>query len=205
MQFPAVYIVFLLFVNLAVFVVAVGVLSKQVSWDMALILAGTVATIEAGVMVGTVAGASTVAIVVTVAVFVVVVAAFFGRVSWIRVMAMAMIGTLILARVVAGASTVAMIGVRFGIFTGVLLSIGRLSWYGRKDNQNYFRFLAIFTFPLFCWFPILVSFATMFLLRFLSWQDTLLVWLISLGTCTGLWLYGQDKERQARNPLKGIL
>ncbi len=192
--------------SLPVFVVGFGGLFGEVMQGRTLILAaGSVAMTEAGTLVGTVAGASTVALIGSVAVFVLAVGAFFRRVSWIWVMAIAMIGTLILARVVAGASSVAMVGVRFGIFTGVLLSMGKLSWYGRKDNQNYFHFLTIFTFPLFCWFPILVSFATIFLLRFFSWQYTLLIWLISFGTCTGLWLYGQDKERKARNPLKGIL
>ncbi|MFN6539820.1 MAG: hypothetical protein RM021_026210 [Nostoc sp. EkiNYC01] len=192
--------------SVPVFVVGFGGLFGKINQGKTLVFAaGAVAMTEAGALVGTVAGGSTVVIIGTVAVFVLGVAAVFRRVSWIWVMATAMIGTLILARVVAGASTVAMVGVRFGIFTGVLLSIGKLSWYGRKDNQNYFRFLAIFTLPLFCWFPILVSFATIFFLRFLSWQHTLLIWLISLGICTGLWLYGQDKERRARNPLKDIL
>lgn len=114
---------------------------------------------------------------------------------------------LIVAGALAGAGTgaLALAGAGNGALVGILLTIGILAWYGRKNNQSYFLFLAIFTFPLFCWFPILVSFATIFLLRFFSWQHTLLIWLISLSTCTSLWLYGQDKDNKARNPLKGIL
>jgi len=90
-----------------------------------------------------------------------------------------------------------------GFITVILTSIGITVW--RLKKQSPLRFLAILSFPLFCSFPIVVGFATKFFLRFFSWQFTLLIWLISLGTCTALWMYGQNKERQATNPLKGIL
>lgn len=96
-------------------------------------------------------------------------------------------------------------GFIFGIFIGFLLALVRLISHKYTNYKNYLRLLSIITFPLFCSFPILVSFATIFLLRYFSWQNTLFIWLISLGICTGLWLYGQDKERKATNPLKGIL
>ncbi|QHG20793.1 hypothetical protein [Nostoc sp. ATCC 53789] len=205
-------------VNVAVFIVVVGVgvgagggagiSVGNIRLGMALFLAGVVIITEAGVLFGTSAGAITLAIIGILVVFILGVGALFRRISWIWVMAVTVIGTLILARVVAGVNTLTMVAVRLGILIGVLLSIGKLSWYGRKYNQNYFqysRFLAILTLPLFFWFPILVSFTTIFFLRFLSWQYTLLVWLISLGLGTVLWLYGQNKERLARNPLKDIL
>ena len=92
-----------------------------------------------------------------------------------------------------------------GIFIGLLLTLVRPILHKYANDKNYLRLLSIITFPFFCSFPILVIFATMFLLRYFSWQSTLFIWLISLGTCIGLWLYGKDKERKATNPLKGIL
>ena len=99
------------------------------------------------------------------------------------------------------------VGVAVGAFAGAaaLIGMGLGFWYRAKSKTDSLRFLAIFAFPFFCWFPIVVVFSTLFMLRFLTWQYTVLTWLIVLGTCTALWLYGQNKHRKASNPLKGIL
>ena len=89
--------------------------------------------------------------------------------------------------------------------TGAVMGMGLGFWYRAKSKTDWMRFLVIFAFPYFCWFPIVVVFSTKFMLRYLTWQYTALTWLIVLGSCTALWLYGQNKERIASNPLKGIL
>ncbi|WP_052035241.1 NACHT domain-containing protein [Xenococcus sp. PCC 7305] len=93
-----------------------------------------------------------------------------------------------------------------------LIGIGIGVWDRAKTKKDWIRFLAILAFPYFCWFPIVVVFSTRFMLRFLTLQSISLNWLIILGTwfivlgtCTTLWRYGQDRERKASNPLKGIL
>ena len=111
----------------------------------------------------------------------------------------------------AGGDTVAisalitafLIGIGIGVWHRVFLVSGEFK--DEFEIDYCIIFLAIFAFPLFCWFPIVVFFSTLFMLRFLTWQYTALIWLIVLGTCTSLWLYGQNKERKASNPLQGIL
>ncbi|MGK7894612.1 MAG: NACHT domain-containing NTPase, partial [Xenococcus sp. (in: cyanobacteria)] len=97
------------------------------------------------------------------------------------------------------------VAIFFAMLALCLLDIGTGTWYRAKSKTDWTRFLAIFALPYFCWFPIVVVFSTLFMLRYLTWQYTALTWLIVLGTCTALWLYGQDKHRKASNPLRGIL
>ncbi|MEM9274179.1 MAG: NACHT domain-containing protein [Cyanobacteria bacterium P01_F01_bin.143] len=95
--------------------------------------------------------------------------------------------------------------IAFAAVNLVPLGMG-LGFFDRAKTQiDSLRFLAIFALPYFCSFPIMVIFSTLFMLRYLTWQYTTLIWLIVFGTCTALWRYGQDKERKASNPLKGIL
>ena len=98
-------------------------------------------------------------------------------------------------------------GVFASAVAGALIGMGLGFWYRAKSQTDWMRFLAIFAFPYFCWFPIVVVFSTLFMWDYLNlpWQYTVIIWLILLGTCTGLWIYGQNKERRASNPLKGIL
>ncbi|NEP42955.1 MAG: hypothetical protein F6K35_28500 [Okeania sp. SIO2H7] len=43
------------------------------------------------------------------------------------------------------------------------------------------------------------------MLNVFSWQQTALVWLTSIAICTILWFIGKKRDREARNPLHGIL
>ena len=118
----------------------------------------------------------------------------------------------------AGVGVVAggLIGAVTGVFGGIevlavamamavavglgLAVVGASYWVEDIDD-----FLAVFAFPFFCWLPIVIYFSTLALLRFLSWQQILLIWLTLIGFGTALWLWGQKLEEQARNPLQGIL
>ena len=110
----------------------------------------------------------------------------------------AIVGAIIGAIIGAAASSA-------GAIAGTLIGMGYGIWDQANSARNSILFLAIFAFPYFCWFPIVVVFSTLFMLRYLTWQYTALIWIIVLGTCTALWLYGQDRHRKASNPLKGIL
>ena len=106
---------------------------------------------------------------------------------------------------VVNATVIAALNAGIASAAGALIEMGLGFWYRAKSQTDFTRFLAIFAFPYFCWFPIVVVFSTLFMLRYLTWQYTSLIWVILLGTCTALWLYGQNKHRKASNPLKGIL
>jgi hypothetical protein len=78
-------------------------------------------------------------------------------------------------------------------------------------NRNFMRFfmrlfsiLATLWF-LTLWFLSVVYFATLAMLNFVSWQYVALIWLILIGTCTVLWIIGNRREREAINPLHGII
>ena len=55
------------------------------------------------------------------------------------------------------------------------------------------------------WVLVTGYFITISLLRILPWVAVVLVWLSALGASVGLWLIGKQRERAARNPLRGIL
>jgi len=86
-----------------------------------------------------------------------------------------------------------------------LLGFGLGIWYRVEQKPDIFHVFAMLAFPLFCWFPIVSYFSTVALLNWLSWQQVAIVWLVTLSVCTGLWQRGQYLERQAINPLQGIL
>lgn len=65
--------------------------------------------------------------------------------------------------------------------------------------------VVFFTAPLFFCFPIVGRFTTDALLLFFPWQVVLLFWATLMGSSTVLWLIGQQRDREARNPLHGIL
>ncbi|MBX9254745.1 hypothetical protein H1Q63_12430 [Desmonostoc muscorum CCALA 125] len=187
-------------------------------WACAVAMAYVVAMIRAGAMAraGFVAGAVAGAVVLawpiagSVAVVVVLAGAMFlslfsPRESFFVFMFVAVFIPALLAVFIPAVVVVTGAGTGAGILTGVVLNITISAWQRVKNNEVDLRFLAIFSFPLFCWFPILVSFATIFLLRFFSWQYTLLIWFILFGTLIGLWLYREYKKRKGINPLKGIL
>ncbi|MEM9274831.1 MAG: hypothetical protein AAGA80_17995 [Cyanobacteria bacterium P01_F01_bin.143] len=118
------------------------------------------------------------------------------------------------ARAFAGAFVLALVAGIISLDTNMsplalaaaaLMGMGAGAWNKANNKIDWTRFLAILAFPYFCSFPIVVVFSTLFMLRYLTWQYTALIWFIVFGTCTALWRYGQDKERKASNPLKGIL
>ena len=59
--------------------------------------------------------------------------------------------------------------------------------------------------PYFVWLPMILYFASKFLLTFLSWQFLVFVWFILLFICILLWWRGDRLDRAARNPLQGII
>ena len=50
-----------------------------------------------------------------------------------------------------------------------------------------------------------VYFASQFLLRFLLWWFLTLLWPMLIAICMLLWFRGKRLDREARNPLRGIL
>ncbi|NEO87220.1 MAG: NACHT domain-containing protein [Spirulina sp. SIO3F2] len=74
------------------------------------------------------------------------------------------------------------------------------------------KLLALFAFPFYCWFPITTIFSLLGLKNLLTylntphpWPIALTIWLTLFITCCILWVWGQRKDRAARNPLHGIL
>ena len=169
--------------TLAGTVVVALTVSWAVSWadDVAMVGAGFVAVVGAGFVALTVAvvGARTRSVAVAL------------TVSWAVPMAMAVVLTVAVSTPVVLALTVSVAGIG--------------AWVRARYKQDFGKYLTVFAFPFFCWSPIVFCFSTLAFLQFLSWQCTLFVWLTLIGVGTGLWLWGQKLEEQARNPLKGIL
>lgn len=88
------------------------------------------------------------------------------------------------SRAVAVAGTVAVAGLGF--------------WARAAEKDDIGKYLAILSFPFFCWFPITLIYATLGLLNVFTWPI-----IFTIGTWC--WVTGQRKDRQARNPLQGIL
>ena len=126
-----------------------------------------------------------------------------GAVAW----ALAMAGAV--AVVVAGAVSGGgpwPVTVALAVAVADLAGGGLGAWYRAKESErDRIRFLAVFAFPWFCWFPIVGIFGTLGLRDFLSltWLQTVLVDLLLVGICTLLWRRGQQLEDMARNPLQG--
>jgi hypothetical protein len=59
--------------------------------------------------------------------------------------------------------------------------------------------------PIIVWSPVLMCFATIFLLDVIPWSLVVIFWLTVFGIVTALWGIGQRREREARNQLQGIL
>jgi len=78
-------------------------------------------------------------------------------------------------------------------------------WYRAKKKPDRFRFLAIFAFPLFCSAPAVMVYNYQLLDRVLPWHTAILILIGIVGICTGLWQWGKLRERQASNPLQGLL
>ncbi|MDJ0599971.1 MAG: hypothetical protein QNJ37_14155 [Crocosphaera sp.] len=91
----------------------------------------------------------------------------------------------------------------------VLLSAGSGlgAWYRAKNKIDWSRYLAIFAFPFFCTFPIVLGYSSYAFYDWfgLSWQQITIIWIGILGVCTVLWQWGQKRDYEARNPFKGIL
>ncbi len=102
----------------------------------------------------------------------------------------------------AGTRIVAWAGALAGIGTATVAGIGFQDRF--RGKEEFPVYILVLAFPLFCWGPITFCFATVGLLRFFSAWQVAVFWVASLGCCTGLWQYGQRRDRAARNPLHGI-
>ncbi|MEM8642881.1 MAG: hypothetical protein AAGG51_29300, partial [Cyanobacteria bacterium P01_G01_bin.54] len=74
------------------------------------------------------------------------------------------------------------------------------------------KLLALLAFPFYCWFPITTIFSLLGLKNLLTylntphpWPIAIAIWLTLFTLCCLLWVWGQRKDRAARNPLHGIL
>ncbi|MBW4625596.1 MAG: NACHT domain-containing protein [Brasilonema octagenarum HA4186-MV1] len=63
----------------------------------------------------------------------------------------------------------------------------------------------IFVTPVCYWLPIVGYFTTLVLLRIFPIPHIVIIWLTFLATCGILWWLGEKRDREARNPLQGIL
>jgi hypothetical protein len=104
----------------------------------------------------------------------------------------------------AGAGAVA---VAFAVaFAGAGAGAGIGFWYEAAKNPNYkFRFFTILAYPFFCAAPFVMIYSAFGLHNWFNWPIVASIWIALVITCTALWQRGQTKERQARNPLQGIL
>ncbi|WP_299488897.1 NACHT domain-containing protein [Acaryochloris sp. IP29b_bin.137] len=148
--------------------------------------------------------------------------ALFGVMTVVGALALGVSGAekMTVARALFGVMTVVgalALGVALARVGIVGVALAWLSGYGiellsRNDppRQSWLRFTAIFAFPFFCWLPITTWFATVTMMSVLSENShslfmVILIELVILGLCTILWKWGQYRDRQARNPLYGIL
>lgn len=93
-----------------------------------------------------------------------------------------------------------------GAVTGAVIAGAGLGFWDRaKENPDSLRFLAIFAFPLFCSAPAVLIYNYQLLDRFLPWYAAITILASIVGICTGLWQWGKLRERQASNPLRGLL
>ncbi len=90
---------------------------------------------------------------------------------------------------------------------GAIAGVGLGAWYRANDKINWTRYLAIFAFPFFCTFPMVLGYCSYAFYDWfsLNWQQITIIWIAILGVCTVLWQWGQKLDYEARNPLKGIL
>ncbi len=84
-------------------------------------------------------------------------------------------------------------------------SMGLLCWKSSRSTPDYKRYFAIFSYPLFCAFPIVLIYSSLALHNFFPWQTVVLIWLTIITVCTLLWQRGQKLDRAARNPFQKIL
>ncbi|MGB0560687.1 MAG: NACHT domain-containing protein [Spirulinaceae cyanobacterium] len=108
-----------------------------------------------------------------------------------------------------------------GWITGSLFGRGIGIWNEAYENQQlehpepiplWQKLIALCAFPLYCWFPITTVFFLLGLKNLLTtlntphpWWFATGIWLTLFITCCILWVWGQRKDRAARNPLHGIL
>ena len=59
--------------------------------------------------------------------------------------------------------------------------------------------------PFMVWAPTIGYFTTTFMLNFVSWLVVALIWVIIIGGCVSLGIIGLRKDKQSKNPLRGIL
>jgi HEAT repeat protein len=186
------------------------------TFNVAVIAAATVA--ENFVAAVAVAVAGTITIVVTGAGIIAVADAYTTVTGTVATAGASIIITAIaavFAAVLAGFNAASLTGANGVAFSGTgaflcagagaAISTGVGFWVRAKSKRDVGRFFAVLTMPFFCCLPIVVYFSTTALLTFLSWQYTALIWLAMISICAGLWNYGQWRDRQARNPLQGIL
>ncbi len=73
-----------------------------------------------------------------------------------------------------------------------------------EELIDFFDLEEVFAIHRFLILPVAV-FATLFLLDYLPWPYVALTWIVVVAIIVILCLYGDKKERRARNPLYGIL
>ena len=108
---------------------------------------------------------------------------------------------------VALALALAVAGTWVGAVAGFLSGLGLGLWKRAEKKEDWLKYFPFLAFPWFCTFPIVFIFSTLAMHDFLSWQlpRIFAAWIIIFGTCTALWQRGQKLDRDARNPLYGIL
>lgn len=110
--------------------------------------------------------------------------------------------------IVIGTGAIATAGIATSIAASAAIGLG--IWYRFQKNppdkyQQIIKFLTIFAFPWFCWFPIVVVFASLFVHNAfsLTWLSIALIGVFILGICKLLWWNGRRIEAIAINPLRG--
>lgn len=104
--------------------------------------------------------------------------------------------------------------VRFAVGLAVGLAVmagfavaftGLRFWYTARLNSDYKRYFAIFSYPFFCAFPIVLIYSSLGLHNFFPWQTVVFIWFTIITVCTLLWQRGQMLDRAAQNPFQKIL
>jgi len=83
--------------------------------------------------------------------------------------------------------------------------VGIVFWLRARSNPDFKRYFAIFSYPFFCAFPIVLIYSSLGIHNFFPWQTVALIWFTIITVCTLLWQRGQHLDKAARNPFQKIL
>ena len=99
-----------------------------------------------------------------------------------------------------------LVPVSITVLISISISIAGLGfWSVGSKASGYSRYFAIFSYPLFCAFPIVLIYSSLGLQNFFPWQTVALIWFTIITVCTLLWQRGQHLDRAAQNPFQKIL